>query len=115
MPCGSKDTPCASSGMPGETPEGSGETPGRGSEASREPGEASGEPWEARGRTRKGACTWHAPREDFYLLLGGGVARGAGAGVPNAGAGVVGGTTVALGRVRSGWMPNSTSLSLPLP
>jgi hypothetical protein len=75
---------------------------------------ASGRAGSRRGSQKKGACTWHAPRGSYYLLSSGAV--GAGTGVPASG-GVVtgGGTTVGLGRVRNGWMPNSTSLSLPLP
>jgi hypothetical protein len=59
---------------------------------------------------KKGACTQAHPQERCYLLLSGAVA---GAGAPASGA--VGGTTVGLGRLRSGLIPNSTSLSLPWP
>jgi hypothetical protein len=108
MPRGSPDTP-------GEAPEGAGKTPDRAGDAWSEPGKAPGRAEEAMGTTGKGACTWHAPRGGSYLLPGRVVMAGEGAGVPGSGAGVVGGTTVALGRARNGWMPNSTSLSLPLP
>ena len=108
MPYGSPDTS-------GEAPDGAGKTPDRIGEAWSEPGEASGRPEEAMGTTGKGGVHLARPPGGSYLLPGRVVMAEAGAGVPGSGAGVVGGTTVALGRARNGWMPNSTSLSLPLP
>src|SRR4029077_15745403 len=61
---------------------------------------------------KKGACLSARPQEGCYLLLDGVVGvepEGAASG-----GGGVGGTTVGLARLRNGWMPNWTSLSLPL-
>ena len=70
--------------------------------------------WKEKAKARTGACSRHAPKGRVYLLPG--RVEEAGTGVPiSVGVGTVDGSTVGLGRVRNGWMPNSTSLSLPLP
>jgi hypothetical protein len=114
-------TPGITSAMSAGPPGRSGRTQGRTGEAWSESGKARGRADEELETQKKGRATRHAPLGGSYLLLGGdvegvaGVGAGPGVPVPGAGVGVVGGTTVALGRVRSGWTPNSTSLSLPLP
>lgn len=70
-------------------------------------------------RQKKGACDRHAPPESFLLgtyFVAGGVegvgAAGVGAVVGVGGSGLV---TVLRERLRSGWIPSSTSFSLRFP
>jgi len=69
---------------------------------------------EGEGKTQEGGV--HSARPRGKALLADERGGGVGAGVPaSGGVGTVSGSTIGLGRDRNGWMPNSTSLSLPLP